>query len=152
MSTSITISVHRPIRFSQDQSKLEEALLQGSVFEQNLTHDSGNRENLATTAIRQRLGLGVWERDQKDRLEKERCVRVLSIKMVESTKIFPLKFYEPVGLVVLGLKFLNLPCEPKFQFLTTHDPDLTDHTIQTHSLGFQSGESDRFGQVKWLTG
>lgn len=59
MSTSITISVHPPIKFSQDQSKLEGALLQGSGFGQNLTHDDGNKANLATAAIRQRLGLGV---------------------------------------------------------------------------------------------
>ena len=59
MATSITILVHPPIRFSQDQRKLEEALHQGSGFEKNLTHHGGNRANLAMEVVRQRLGLGV---------------------------------------------------------------------------------------------
>ena len=145
MSTSITISVNPPIRFSQDQSKLEEALLQGSGFEQNLTHDRSNRANLATVVVRQRLRLGVWERDQIDRLEKERWCLGLSEQ-------FPFKFYERVRSVFMGLKFLNPPPKPKFQFLTAHDPNPTNHTIRIHPLGFRFSGFSQFGQVNWLTG
>ena len=53
--------------------------------------------------------------------------------------------------VFMGLKFLNSLLEPKFQFLTAHDLNPTDHTIQTHTLGFGSSESGQFDQVNWLT-